>query len=102
MTGFLVWGSKPSRLQFVGYTIKLTEDEDDVGHALRSSGLLRLKASRDRISQYDLKIDGGAARMVHVASSRRLRQVEAKDGWRDAIGCIELVTSRCQIHIIIC
>jgi hypothetical protein len=47
-----------------------------VGHALRSSGLLWLEASRTR--------------MVHVASSWRSRGDEAKDGWVDAIGCIGL------------
>jgi hypothetical protein len=31
-----------------------------VGHASRSSALLRLKASRARISQSDLKTGGGA------------------------------------------
>jgi hypothetical protein len=31
-----------------------------VGHASRSSGLLRMKTSLDRVSQSDLKIDGGA------------------------------------------
>jgi hypothetical protein len=49
------------------------EDEDDVGHASRSSGLLHVEASRATVSQSDLKIDGGVVRMVHVASSRRLR-----------------------------
>jgi hypothetical protein len=49
------------------------EDEDDVGHASRSSGLLHVEASRAMVSQSDLKTGGGAVRMVHVASSRRLR-----------------------------
>jgi hypothetical protein len=44
------------------------EDEDGAGHALRSSGLLRLKPSQTRVSQSDLMIGGGAVRMVHVAS----------------------------------
>jgi hypothetical protein len=34
--------------------------EDGVGHALRSSGLLRLKASRVKVSQSGLKTEGGA------------------------------------------
>jgi hypothetical protein len=33
--------------------------EDDMGHALRSSNLLRLKASRAKVSQSELKTDGG-------------------------------------------
>jgi hypothetical protein len=56
------------------------EVEDGVGHVSRSSGLLRLEASWARISQCGLKTNGGAARMVHVASSRRLCGDEAKDG----------------------
>jgi hypothetical protein len=36
------------------------EDEDNAGHVSRSSGLLRMKASRDRFSQYGLKTGGGA------------------------------------------
>jgi hypothetical protein len=36
------------------------EDEDGVGHAPRSSGLLRLEASRARVSQSGLKTGGGA------------------------------------------
>jgi hypothetical protein len=35
------------------------EDEDGVGHALRSSGLLRVEASRDMIFQSGLKTGGG-------------------------------------------
>jgi hypothetical protein len=31
-----------------------------VGHALRSSGLLRVEASQARVSQSELKIGGGA------------------------------------------
>jgi hypothetical protein len=34
--------------------------EVSAGHALRSSGLLRLEVSRDRISQSGLKTGGGA------------------------------------------
>jgi hypothetical protein len=59
-----------------------------VGHALRSSGLLHLEASLVRVSQFGLRNGGGAMRMVHVASSLRLRRVEAEDGWVDAMGCI--------------
>jgi hypothetical protein len=51
-----------------------------VGHVSRSSGLLRLEASRARVSQSGLKTDGGMAWIVHVASSRRSRGVEAEDG----------------------
>jgi hypothetical protein len=59
-----------------------------VGHALRSSGLLRIEASRVRISQSALKTSGGATTggargtIVKVASS----QVE--DGRVDATDCV--------------
>jgi hypothetical protein len=36
------------------------EDEDGTGHTSKSSGLLRVEASRARVSQSDLKTDGGA------------------------------------------
>jgi hypothetical protein len=35
------------------------KDEDDVGHVSRSSGLLRLEASRASVSQSSLRIGGG-------------------------------------------
>jgi hypothetical protein len=63
------------------------EDEDGVGHASGSSGLLRLEASQARVSQSCLEIGGGAAWMVHVTSSRRSRGSEAKDGRFDGVGC---------------
>jgi hypothetical protein len=56
-----------------------------VGHILRSSGLLHLKASQARVSQ---STGGGTTRMVHVASSRRSRGDEAEDGRVNAMGCI--------------
>jgi hypothetical protein len=43
-----------------------------VGHELRSSGLLHVKASQARVFQFCLKTGGGAVQMVHVASLRRL------------------------------
>jgi hypothetical protein len=57
------------------------------GHALRSSGLLRLEASRARVFQYGLKTGGGAMRVVHVTLLRMLRRSDAKDGWFDGVGC---------------
>jgi hypothetical protein len=47
------------------------KDEDGAGHTSRSSGLLRLELSWGRVFQSGLKTGGGAARMVHVASTRR-------------------------------
>jgi hypothetical protein len=58
-----------------------------VGHALRSSGLLWLEASR--------------ARMMHVASSRRSHGDEAEDGWVDAIGCIGLFYPKFVIFFVL-
>jgi hypothetical protein len=68
----------------VGYGLSVAaqnrrEDEDGVGHASRSSGLLCLKASRARVSQSSLKTGVGAAWMVYVASSWRSCGDEAKD-----------------------
>jgi hypothetical protein len=76
----------------VGYGLSVApqnrrEDEDGVGHASGSSGLLRLEASWARVSQSGLKISGGVARMVLMASPRRSRGSEAKDGWFDGVGC---------------
>jgi hypothetical protein len=50
--------------------------------------LLRLEASRARVSPSGLKTGGGAVRMVYVASSRRSRGDEAEDEQVDAMGCI--------------
>jgi hypothetical protein len=58
-----------------------------MGHALRSSSLLRLEASLARVFQSGLKTGGGATQVVHVVSSRRLHRSEAKDGRFDCIGC---------------
>jgi hypothetical protein len=69
----------------VGYGLSIApqnrwEDEDGTEHASISSGLLCLEASRTRVSQSSLKTGGGTAWMVHMASSRRSREDEAKDG----------------------
>jgi hypothetical protein len=58
----------------VGYGLLIVpqnqrEDEDDVRHTSGSSGLLCLEESQARVSQSSLKTSGGAAWMVHVASS---------------------------------
>jgi hypothetical protein len=48
----------------VGYGLSIApqnqREGDDVGHALRSSGLLRVEASQARVSQSGLKTSGGA------------------------------------------
>jgi hypothetical protein len=53
----------------VGYGLSVApqnqrEDEDDAGHASRSSGLLHLEASWARVSQSSLKTGGGTMWMV--------------------------------------
>jgi hypothetical protein len=64
------------------------EDEYSVRHTSRASCLFGQEASRGRVFEFGLKTGGGASRMVYVALSRRLRRIEAKDGWVDATGCI--------------
>jgi hypothetical protein len=61
------------------------DDENDMRHASRSSRLLHVEVSRAKVSKSGLKTGGGAMRMVHVASSRRLRRAEAEDGWIDVM-----------------
>jgi hypothetical protein len=41
------------------------EDEDGAGHALRSNGLLHVKASRAMFSQSNIKTGGGTLRRLH-------------------------------------
>jgi hypothetical protein len=90
----------------VGYGLSVVpqnqwEDEDGVGHTLRSSGLLRLEASWARVSQSSLKTSGGATWMVHVASSRRSRGDEVENGWIDAAGCIGLFYPNFVVFIVL-
>jgi hypothetical protein len=80
----------------VGYGLSVVpqnqqEHKDGVEHMSRSSGLLHLKASRARVSQFGLKTGGGTMWMVHMASSRRSRGVEVEDGRVDVMGCIGLL-----------
>jgi hypothetical protein len=66
-------------------------EEVGVGHMSRSSGLLRLEASRTRVSQFASKLAEPRRRVVHVASSRRSCGDEAEDGRVDVMGCIRLL-----------
>jgi hypothetical protein len=61
-----------------------------VGHMSRSSGLPRLEASRVRVFQFASKLTEERRRVVHVASSQRSREDEAKDGRVDVMDCIRL------------
>jgi hypothetical protein len=60
------------------------EDEDGAGHASRSSGLLCVKASRTRVSQFASKLAEARRQVVHVTLSWRLRRIEVEDGQVDA------------------
>jgi hypothetical protein len=64
------------------------ENDDGLGHASRYSGLLRVKASRARVFQFSLKTGGGATRMVHLTSMRRLRQGQVEDRRVDTMNCV--------------
>jgi hypothetical protein len=77
------------------------EDEDVVGHASRSSGLLRLEPIWARVSQFDLKTGGGTTWTMHVASWWRSREDEAEDGWVHAMGCIGLFYPNFTVFIIL-
>jgi hypothetical protein len=54
---------------------------------LTSGGLLRRGASRARVYQFCLKMVKERGRVVHVTSSQRSRESEAKDGRFDDVGC---------------
>jgi hypothetical protein len=96
--GLVIWASKSPRW-FLGFGIKTKRDTisrlhhkiDErmrTGHASKYIGLLRVEASRARVSQSSLKTGGAAARMVQVTLSRRLRRVEAEHAWVNAMGCV--------------
>jgi hypothetical protein len=77
------------------------EDKDGAGHTSRSSGLLRLEASRARVSYSSLMTGGGTAQMVHVASSWRSLEDEAEDGRVDAMGCMRLFYPNVVIFVVL-
>jgi hypothetical protein len=90
----------------VGYGLSVVpqnwlEDEDDVGHASRSSSLLHVESSWTSVSHSSLMTGGGIAQIVHVASSWRSRGDEAEDGWVDTMGCIELFYPYFAIFVVV-
>jgi hypothetical protein len=90
----------------VGYGLSVAqqnrwEDEDGMGHALRSSGLLHLEASRARVSQSSLKTGRGTTWMVHMASLWRLCRDEAEDIRVNATGCIVLFYPNFAIFVVL-
>jgi hypothetical protein len=58
-------------------------------HASRSSGLLRVEASRARIFNLTSRLAEARRRMLHVAPSQKLRRSQVEDGRVDAMGCVE-------------
>jgi hypothetical protein len=56
---------------------------------LGSSGLLHVEVSLARVSQSDLKTDGGATVGGARAPSRRLRRRQVEDGRVDVMSCVE-------------
>jgi hypothetical protein len=77
------------------------EDEDNMRHASRSSGLLLLKASRASVFQSGLKTGGGVTWMVHVASSQMSRGDEAEDECVDATDYIGLFYPYFSIFVVL-
>jgi hypothetical protein len=67
----------------------------------RSSGLLRLEVSLARVSQSNLKTDGGAAQMVHAATLWRSRGDKVKDERVNATGCIKLFYPSIAIFVVL-
>jgi hypothetical protein len=72
-----------------------------VGHASRSRGLLRLEASRSRVSQFASKLAEERWVVVPMTSSWRLHEDEVKDGRIDATGCIGLVYPNFVIFLVL-
>jgi hypothetical protein len=74
---------------------------DDAGHASRSSGLLRLEASQDRVSQFASKLVEERRWVVHVALSQMSRDDEAEDGRVNAMGCIVIFYPNFTIFVVL-
>jgi hypothetical protein len=61
---------------------------DNVRHVSRSSGLLRVEASQDMVSQFASKLTDARRWVVHVASLQRSYEDQVEDGWIDITCCI--------------
>jgi hypothetical protein len=59
-----------------------------MGHTSRFSGLLYVEASRTKVSQSSLKTGGGAAWMVRVTSSWRLREDQVENEQVDVMSYV--------------
>jgi hypothetical protein len=89
----------------VGYGLLVApqnqQEEDGVGHALRSSGLLHREASRARVSQFASKLVEDRRQVVQVASMWGSRRDEAEDGWIIMTGCIGLFYPNFAVFIVL-
>jgi hypothetical protein len=83
----LVWDSKPSRLWFVGCATKPMGGCDGMGHASRSSGLLRVEASLAKVSQSGLKTGGD---MTAGGARGTIAEVASESSWRRTGRCVRL------------
>jgi hypothetical protein len=57
-------------------------------HASRSSDLVCVKVSRDRVFHSGLKTGGSAMTDGCMTPLRRLRRKQVEDRWVDAMGCV--------------
>jgi hypothetical protein len=77
------------------------ENEDGAGHMSISNGLLSMKASQVRFSQYALKLVETRRRVVHMAPSKKSRGDQVEDGRVYAMSCIGLCYSYFIVFIIL-
>jgi hypothetical protein len=100
--GFLVCASKSSGLWFISCATKSMGGCDDMGHALRSSGLLHLEVSRARVFQFASKLVEARRWVVHVAPLWRLHRDQVKDGQVDMTGYVRSCHPYIAVFFILC
>jgi hypothetical protein len=72
-----------------------------MGHALKSSGLLLLKASQVRVYHFISKLTEERQQVVHVTLSRRSGEDEVEDERIDATGCIRVFYPYFAVFVIL-
>jgi hypothetical protein len=95
---FLVWASKPIELRFIGYVTKPTEENmhrDRAACFAWKQVVLGFPSLTSRLVEAWLRV-------VHVISLWRSCEVEAKDGWVDAMGYIRPFYPKITVFIILC
>jgi hypothetical protein len=80
---------------------KTDAGEVDAGHPSRSSGLLDLKQVLLRFFNLTSRLAQARRRVVHVASSQRLRRVEAKDGRIDTMDYVGPVCPKITVFYVL-